>query len=112
MKTSKGGFQYVTPDSIMKNDDTDNLYSNLMETIQTAYDALIEAGIRPEDARYVLPNAGTTNITISFNLRSFMDFYGKRNFETHAQWEIAELADALKSAVVNKEPWVEEVLKF
>jgi len=82
-----------------------------MKSTQMMYDNLIATGVKPEDARYVLPNATLTNLIISFNLRSFINFYSKRNKETHAQWEIAELAEMLMAAVVIKEPWVKEILK-
>ena len=84
-------FDYVTPPGIMGIDSL-SVYDDVMKDIQKAYDKLVAMGIRAEDARYVLPNAATTNITISFNLRAFLDFYSKRNSSTHAQWEIPSIS--------------------
>ena len=75
-----------------------------METLQDAYNSMIECGLKPEDARYVLPNAATTNITATCNLRAFLDFYSKRNEETHSQWEIAMLAERMKEELIKLEP--------
>lgn len=44
-----------------------------------------------EDARYVFPNACTSNITATFDLNNFRKFYALRNC-VHAQWEIRQLA--------------------
>jgi len=102
-------FDYVIPPSMNMYKGLPEAYVDYMIKAQQAYDSLIAIGIKPEDARYVLPNAATTNITMTVNLRAFLDFYGKRNSETHAQWEIAELADRLKSEVIKKEPWINEL---
>jgi flavin-dependent thymidylate synthase len=48
-----------------------------------------------EDARFVLPNACTTSIGVSFNLRSLMHFMELR-LCSHAQWEIRELAGLMR----------------
>lgn len=105
-----GSFNYITPPSIMSVDSL-IVYDDLMKEIQKAYDKLVSMGIRAEDARYVLPNAATTNVTVSFNLRAFLDFYKKRNAETHAQWEIQQLAETLRKEIEKAEPWVEELFK-
>jgi thymidylate synthase (FAD) len=76
-----------------------------MTFIQKAYDKLREAGVPAEDARYILPNAATCNLTFTGNLRSILEFYGKRNPTTHAQWEIQELAEKIREEVIAVEPW-------
>ena len=78
-----------------------------MEDIQSTYDKLVECGIPPQDARYVLPNGATTNITVTCNLRSFLDFYEKRNYETTSQWEIGKLAESMKQEILKFEPGLE-----
>jgi thymidylate synthase (FAD) len=103
-----GTFEFVTPPGIMSVDSL-LVYDQIMEEIQKAYDKLVDMGIRAEDARYVLPNAATTNITISFNLRAFLDFYSKRNPETHAQWEIQELAESFRKEIEKAESWTKEL---
>ena len=51
-------------------------------------------GIPAEDARYLLPNGCTTNITITMNARELMHFFSLRCCN-RAQWEIREMADKM-----------------
>ncbi|MEW9697977.1 FAD-dependent thymidylate synthase [Paenibacillus sp. SI8] len=100
------GFNYVTPQSIAANPDADEMYGWLMEALQSAYDNLRAAGVPAEDARYVLPNAAATNLVMTANLRAILEFYGKRNERTHAQWEIAALAEAIRAEIEKVDAWV------
>jgi thymidylate synthase (FAD) len=102
--SKSGGFDYVVPESMKKNE-ADIYYQELMEKLQEAYDTLRKAGVPAEDARYILPNATTCNLVLTGNLRSILEFYSKRNPNTHAQWEIQELAERMKDEVINVEPW-------
>lgn len=118
-----GGFDYVTPKSIEENekifdmtllDDTKAkrkpqfFYEDAMKVAQYCYDTLREMGIPAEDARMVLPQAATTNLVMTVNLRSLLDFYAKRRKGNGAQAEIADLAEYLRKEVVKVEPWVDE----
>ena len=94
------------PPSIIENDCLD-IYIESMEHAQKTYNKLVECGVKPEDARYVLPNAATANITVSCNLRAFIDFYEKRNNDTHSQWEIKLLAERMKKELLEVEPGLE-----
>lgn len=100
-------FDFITPPSI---EDTAE-YDKIMEEIYLGYKKLLDLGVKPEDARFVLPNAATTNITMTLNLRAFLDFYSKRNENTHAQWEIAGFAEELKRKIVEAEPWVATLME-
>lgn len=51
-----------------------------------------------EDARYVFPNACTSNITVTMDLNNFRKFYNLRNCK-HSQWEIRELAKEMGKEV-------------
>lgn len=111
-----GGFDYVVPDSVKKIEKpvdfldspgtTKALFDFYMDMAQKAYDALREAGVPPEDARAVLPNAAATNLVLTVNLRALLDFYAKRKPGNGAQAEIAELAERLKEEAVKVEPWL------
>lgn len=98
-----GGFEYVVPDSIANNDKI--RFDAMMETVQHMYDLLREAGVPAEDARAVLPQAAACNLVLTANLRAILEFYSKRQHGKGAQGEIADLADALKAAVIDVEPW-------
>lgn len=113
-----GGFDYVVPDTIKAKHsvnehgdyDDENAYeyfAKAMRDIQDVYDTLRSHGIPAEDARAVLPQAASCNIVLSANLRAILDFYGKRKAGNGAQAEIAGLAEDLRKAVVNVEPWID-----
>lgn len=86
-------------------------FEEVMYYIQQAYDQIRKAGVPAEDARYILPNAATCNLVLTGNLRSILEFYSKRNPNTHAQWEIQQLAESMKEEVIKAEPWTEGFFK-
>ena len=106
---SEGGFKYVEPKSITSNRDAVDVYEYLMKQISEAYSKLQELGIPNEDARMVLPNACETQIEVKMNLRTLMNFMNER-LCTCAQWEIRNMALAMKKAVVEQVPELEQYL--
>jgi thymidylate synthase (FAD) len=98
------GFNFVTPPSVKTKGN--GIYEESMKRIQKMYDELRILGVPAEDARYILPNAATCNLVLTGNLRSILDFYSKRSAKG-AQWEIRELSEHIKKAVVEVEPWAE-----
>ncbi|HFK1494789.1 FAD-dependent thymidylate synthase [Bacillus cereus] len=104
-----GGFDYVVPETVKaKGEQVVKVYNAMMYKLQSDYDLLRTLGIPAEDARSVLPNAATTNLVLTANLRGLLDFYNKRRKGKGAQAEIAELAEQLRQEVVKVEKWVDE----
>lgn len=109
-----GGFEYVTPPSIGDRKIGSTLdpitlqkyeftlkeeYDAIIKNLQSAYRRLVEKhGVPEEDARYILPNACCTNITITMNARELRHFLSERCC-TRAQWEIRELAERMLELV-------------
>ena len=62
-----------------------------MRNCSELYEEMLAAGIPPEDARFVLPNATETKIMISMNARELHHFFALRLCR-RAQWEIREMA--------------------
>lgn len=100
-------FEYVTPHTVKNDEDTAQIYQDFMEFSHTIYNSLIKSGVPAEDARYVLPNAACTNITVTMNLRQLKHFFNER-LCTCAQWEIRELANKMRLHVQNIVPGLEE----
>ena len=101
-----GGFDYVIPQKVLDGEiQLLNGFLTQMREIQESYDWLIENGVPQEDARAVLPNAAATNLVLTVNLRTLLEFYSKRKSGNGAQHEITILAEKLKDAVVEVEPW-------
>ena len=70
-----------------------------------AYNSLIQSGVPAEDARFVLPNACTTNITMSMNARELLHFLSLRMCN-RAQWEIRAVADEMYLQLMNVAPGI------
>ncbi|OUA56825.1 FAD-dependent thymidylate synthase [Bacillus thuringiensis] len=103
-----GGFDYAIPESVKtKGEDYVSHFKDIMREFQDSYDSLRRMGIPAEDARAVLPQAATTNLVMTVNLRSLLDFYSKRRKGNGSQAEIAELAEHLRKEVVKVEPRVD-----
>lgn len=86
----ENGFSYVIPKTIIDSD-MERIYESLMFQIEEIYKDLKAAGVPKEDARMVLPNACTTSIIVTMNVRSLLNFF-KHRVCNRAQWEIQELA--------------------
>jgi len=84
-------FDPVIPDSIKNNEKAKKIFDEMIDLIPVIYKKLISLGIPPEDARFILPNATKTNITVTMNARELHHFFNLRCC-ARAQWEIRELA--------------------
>ena len=84
-------FSYVIPKTIATKPHLKQAYEDFMKQEKDFYEALVENGIPKEDARYVLPNATTSNIVVTMNVRELLHFFSVRCCQ-RAQWEIRELA--------------------
>lgn len=91
-------FDFTVPPSISRDPTALNRFRDIIAGLQKEYSALLEAGIAPEDARYILPNAADTKLIFTANARSLLNFFELR-LCTRAQWEIRELASVMLDAV-------------
>lgn len=89
---------YVMPPAFEDLEDGAEAYAYEMSTAAAAYQRALSCGIKPEDARYLLPEATKTCINVTMNLRELESFYFLRA-DKHAQWEIRRLAWWLMSEV-------------
>lgn len=91
---------YVIPPSINSSvmdkhrDESMDRFVFAMEQAWDIYNELVKSGVPPEDARYVLPNACTTNIVVTMNARELFHFFELRMCN-RAQWEIREVANEM-----------------
>jgi len=96
---------YVTPPKISKDKEMKKAYDKTMENIWKEYNKLLSLGVPAEDSRFVLPNAACTNIIVTMNARSLMNFFELRTC-MHAQWEIRKLANKMLTLVKKVAPIV------
>ena len=94
---AENGFEYVTPQSV---DDASfaGSYAFTMYEINTYYEMMQSDKIPSEDARYILPNACTTDLYLSCNLRELIHIANER-LCSRAQWEIRELVKEMVALV-------------
>lgn len=84
-------FTSIMPDSIADNQEARRIFAFMSETVHKAYAQLVDMGIPPEDARYILPNATETKLVMSMNARELLHFFALRCCQ-RAQWEIREMS--------------------
>lgn len=85
---------YVVPPSIREDDMRCVEYEVAMSQCAKHYNSLLKKGVKPEDARFALPESTKTAIVATMNLREFASFYALRT-DKAAQWEIRELAEEM-----------------
>jgi len=85
---------FVIPPMIKANEKASKLFRSALSEIRKNYDELIGLGVPVEDARYILPNATKTTITMTMNGRELLHFFSLRCCD-RAQWEIRELAEMM-----------------
>lgn len=123
----EGAFEYVTPPEIAADEEALELYKEIMAEDQKKYDRLVEILKAKhkkeflsqgkdektanrlaekkaiEDARFVLPNACATQMVVTMNARSLINFFRHRCCN-RAQWEIREVANQMLSLVIKVAP--------
>jgi thymidylate synthase (FAD) len=84
----------IMPTTIKRNSEAKELFEHYVLIMQETYKGLQELGIPNEDARSVLGNCVGTNLVMTMNIRSLMNFFEERCC-TCAQREIRTLANKL-----------------
>lgn len=106
---NENNFEYVTPVSIKHNPEVEKAYFETIQRIKWFYVFAVRNGIKPEDARAILPNACTTQLVVTFDLRNLMHFMNER-LCANAQSEIRELANQMRNEVLKFCPELKDVL--
>ena len=106
--TEKEQFEYIKPKTVEKSS-LSKEYDEMMKTISDFYAKMIADGIPAEDARFILPNAATSSLVVSLNLRELIHLSNLR-LCTNAQLEIRTLVKKMCDAVIEKEDWLKDYL--
>ena len=94
MRYTKADGDRVMPRSISRDSRLLEVADKAVNHAFKAYSELLETGIRPEDARYILPVGVTTNIEVTANGEALKNFFAAR-LCTKAQWEIRDMAQGM-----------------
>ena len=90
-------FQFVMPETIRQailpgeDGGASESYQKTIMEVYGLYEKLLDAGVPPEDARYILPNATVSQIVITANFRELRHFFCVRT-NPRAHWEIRNIA--------------------
>ncbi|MEI6509320.1 MAG: FAD-dependent thymidylate synthase [bacterium] len=93
----------MIPPSVRRHDQARRLFEEACASAQDRYDQLLRLGIPPEDARYALPQASSTQIFFTMNARELHHFLGMRCCQK-AQWEIRGLAWLVRKHLLGVAP--------
>lgn len=80
---------------------SDTTISGLYQTAYRYYQELLAAGVRKEDARFVLPEGTQTELVVTGNLQAWLDFI-KLRADKHAQWEIRAVAKEINNQLAKE----------
>ena len=97
---------FVIPDTLRDNKE---IVGKTLNQIMECYNTLIEAGVKKEDARAVMPNATCTNLVMTCNLRELIHICNLRLCK-RAQAEIRELVNLMRIEVIHELPFMFEFL--
>ena len=94
----KGSAKQGSDEFIAIKGDNIRSYGNSIELALYTYNQLIEEGVAPEQARFVLPQAMYTEWYWTGSLAAYARFYSQR-IDEHAQWEIREYARVIGNII-------------
>ena len=100
---SKKELVYILPPLIKADEKKKLEFKKMMEGIEEMYKKMIKDGVKPEDARFILPNACETKIVVTMNARALINFFGLRCCQ-RAQWEVRALAEKMLVLMKKKAP--------
>ncbi len=89
---------FVTP--VLTDEQHKAYYTAILQS-QMAYDELISLGVKKEDARFVLPEATTTELIVTGNFQAWIDFI-KLRADKHAQWEVRSVAKTINNILAKE----------
>ena len=98
----EGDQPVIIPESIAASN-ARSIYGTAMHMATRAYEDMLAAGIRKEDARFVLPQGASTELYVTGNFQAFHDFLIRR-LDKHAQWEARLVATMIYGYLRNVAP--------
>lgn len=90
-------------EAVSTNDTVTEVYKHAVDVTNSAYKAMLEAGVAPEIARAILPQSMYTEFIETGSLAAYARLCGLR-LDPHAQKEIREFAQAVSELLVTRFP--------
>jgi len=96
---------FVIPPSIEEK--AKELFDKYIDEALDVYESLLKLGVKKEDARFIIPQAVSSNIVVTMNARELLHFFALRTC-VRAQWEIRQCAIDMLKLVKSKAPIIFE----
>jgi len=90
---TRGKLEVIIPSEV-KTEHQRQLITNTYTQAYKTYIELRNSGLKPEDARFVLPHGTKTELVVSANIRQWRHVL-KTRLDSHAQWEIRNLMNTI-----------------
>lgn len=74
---------------------------DILGLLADTYQKMLDCGVKPEDARYILPQALTTSMRFKFNLRDWLFSIAPQRISKHAQEEIREICVEIFESIMD-----------
>lgn len=97
------GAKQGSDDFIVIDKETELGYDNAIRSCMYTYEQLLENGVAPEQARFVLPQGMYTEWYWTGSLAAYARFYKQRT-DQHAQYEVREYAKAIGKLIAPRFP--------
>jgi thymidylate synthase (FAD) len=97
--------RFIVPPEVAADTELASAFLDSCTASFIAYRQQLDAGMQPEDARYLLPSAMETKIVVTMNTRELRHFFELRCCK-RAQWEIRDLAFAMLDLVEPAAPYI------
>jgi len=88
------GAKQGSDDFINIKPDLQQTFDNMLEGCMRTYNDLLEAGVAPEQARFMLPQGMYTEWYWTGSLAAYARFY-KQRIDNHAQWEVRQYSEII-----------------
>ena len=106
-----GDFDYITPESISQNENTKNIYDNLMNEISSTYFKLQTLNIPKEDIAMIMPLGMESKIALKINARAILHMAEDRECK-RAYWEFRKFMKELKGVVEALDSEWEKIISY
>ena len=94
---------FIKPCFWKEEDKEYKLWESLMQSIEKVYNTMIASGVKPQEARSVLPNSLKTEMLVTMNLREWRHFLTLRT-NTAAHPQMREVALMIYNLFLEKYP--------
>ena len=102
VKFKDASFPYAMPESVQRAGMAGKM-SAAFEGLGKLYQEMLDAGVPAEDARFILPNATSTNFKIVVNFQEMLHICDLR-LCTRAQWEFRKVASLMRAEINRRFP--------